>query len=322
MNPPVKSPYRTTVCLANVEEQTCSDGGLTRLSPIEIDHGVLFSIKEAIDNKADDSILQRWKTLLLTWPFTCEVVQPGDPQKWRAQNLREQMVDAGDTVKLSTRQRAMGVVGFKLEKEKEKQALISSPEIAKMYASSLVLARSSEAVSATFVDSSLTVHKRILHDPTNMALLEWCDEQCSGTADVHPFASIYTLQGVCDRTSGNVQTNWALQILVDHLRMEYIDIGCFSVRKIKDQRESYINALSQAVTKLCSCSPIVQERLRGSKHMKDVKHMNISLISSTFYIDSSTIPPTTYLETQTYLVWAIVKYEAWAKTHWNSMSNC
>ena len=44
-----------------------------------------------------------------------EVVALGDDRTWRAGNLREGMVDAGDSVKLSTRQSAMDVAGFKME---------------------------------------------------------------------------------------------------------------------------------------------------------------------------------------------------------------
>jgi hypothetical protein len=160
---------------------------------------------------------------------------------WRSANLREAMIDVGDSVKQTVRQRAMDVAGFKVEEETKQQRQISSADVAAMYASHLTLARSSERVSNSFVDCSITIDQRIL-STESADLLEWCDENYLDATPTHPFTSIYVLQAVCDRGQTPPRISWAMSLLVDHYRMEFIDIGTFAIRKIRDTKESYINA--------------------------------------------------------------------------------
>ena len=70
-------------------------------------------------------------------------------------------------------------------------------------------------------------------------LLQWCDEQYLEAAQ-HPFGSIYALQAVVDRAQTSQLITWGLTLLVDHYRMEYIDLGHFSVRRLKDTKDSYV----------------------------------------------------------------------------------
>jgi hypothetical protein len=242
-HPPATSPYRTTVALGNVETDATigADVQLQIITPIEIEHSILFSVADAINAKADDKVILAWKSLLLSWPMSFEVVAPGEPRMWRSANLREAMIDVGDSVKQTVRQRAMDVAGFKVEEETKQQRQISSADVAAMYASHLTLARSSERVSNSFVDCSITIDQRIL-STESADLLEWCDENYLDATPTHPFTSIYVLQAVCDRGQTPPRISWAMSLLVDHYRMEFIDIGTFAIRKIRDTKESYINA--------------------------------------------------------------------------------
>jgi hypothetical protein len=241
LKPPSRSPYRTSVAISGVTADECvgDDPKLQVLSPIEISHAVLFSLQDAISSGASDEVLRSWKTLLLSWPMSWEVVALGEARTWRAGNLRESMVDAGDSVKLSTRQLALDVAGFKMETEAAKQTAISSADTAKMYATHLVQARSSEKISPTFVDSAITVVKRVINNAECSAILEWCDENFLDNLQ-HPWSSIYALQSLCDRAVCPHLISWGIELLVDHYRMDFIDIGVFSVRKLKDTKESYV----------------------------------------------------------------------------------
>jgi hypothetical protein len=243
LKPPSRSPYRTSVAISGVADDECAGGDdvkLQVLSPLEISHAVLFSLQDAITLGASDEVLRGWKALVLSWPMSWEAVPLGEARTWRASNLREIMVDAGDSVKLSTRQLAMEVAGFKSETEANKQTTMSSADTAKLYATHLVQARSSEQISPTFIDSAITVVKRVINIPECATLLEWCDENFLDNTLQHPFNSIYALQSVCDRAQLPHLISWSLDLLVDHYRMEFIDIGFFSVRKLKDTKESYV----------------------------------------------------------------------------------
>jgi len=250
--PPFNSPYRTSVAIAGVTVDECAadEPKLQVLSPIEISHAVLFSLSDAITGGASDAVLCSWKSLLLTWPMSWEVVAPGDSRTWRAGNLREMMVDAGDSVRLSTRQLAMEVAGFKAETEATKQVTLSSADTSKLYSTYLVQARNSEKISTAFVDSALTVVKRVINIPECAMILEWCDENFLDDVQ-NPWNSIYALQSVVDRAQVPHLIAWAVDLLVDHYRMGFIDIGVFSIRKLKDSKDSYV----------CVCSLVISEDL-------------------------------------------------------------
>ena len=59
-----------------------------------------------------------------------EVVPAGMPRFWKAQNLREDLVEAGESVRRSVRQRIYEVARFKAEREKELDHTITPEKIA------------------------------------------------------------------------------------------------------------------------------------------------------------------------------------------------
>ena len=168
-----------------------------------------------------------------------QAIPAGDERMWRGQNLREELVDIGESVKLTVRQRILDVAGFKIEKMALMNTNFSSEKTAKLYNANLVLARSTEPVSTTFVDSAMTIYRRALSDPAKAEVLALCDHLFLDKD--HPFNSIYTLQGIIDRAQTPQKILSTLIWLVDHYRMNYIDLSTFSVRKIKDPKDSYVN---------------------------------------------------------------------------------
>ena len=240
--PPERSPYRVQVALDWCDHDACtSAGSLQRFSPEEIDHACLFSIAEAIEKKVPDAVLRAWIQLILSYPMEFHVVAAGDARMWKGQNLREAMVDVGDTVKRSVSQRVHDVAGFKTEKETESNQAVSAAKTASIYTKMMVMARSSEQISCSFVEGAVSIHKRMLSVPRNQEILDWCDEHFLDSDKPHPFLSLYCLSAVCDRAQSPPKTTFALELLVDHYKMDFIDQGHFAVKKIKDVKESYVN---------------------------------------------------------------------------------
>jgi hypothetical protein len=237
-NPPASAPCRTKVAIAD-GEAAWTPGSLQRLSPEEHGHAALLSLQEAIESNAEDAILQRWKRLLLTWPMSFERIPEGDARMWRAQNLRQQMIDLGETVKQTVRQRVVDVALYKQEKEIELQSSVSSEKMAQLYKANLKLARSSEILSPSFIDGAVTIYKRVLSNDVCNRLLEWCDENFLGN-ETHPFSSIYSLLALCERGHTPQRIAYALEILIDHYRLEFIDLGHFTVKRMKDLKDSYV----------------------------------------------------------------------------------
>lgn len=191
LDPPSSSPFRTVVALG-MSDEALGKGSLARLSPEKIDHTVLSALEEAIQSGADDSILQRWKHLLLAWSFAFEVCLEGNPRMWRAQNLREELVDIGESVKVSVRQRVMDVVLFKLQKESAPKTILSADKLAKLSETNMKLARSTEPISGSFIDSAVTVYSRLLKTEANQNLLEWCDEYFLGLKKTSTRLDLYS----------------------------------------------------------------------------------------------------------------------------------
>jgi hypothetical protein len=114
--------------------------------------------------------------------------------------------------------------------------------VATLYASKMKYARSSEQVSHAFVDSAVTVYRRVLSVQDACKWLEWCEENMMGQS---PWAkSIYALQALVDRAQGADRIGWAVWGLTDLYRMELVNLGDFTVSKLKDYRQSYIEVLN------------------------------------------------------------------------------
>ena len=171
-------------------------------------------------------------------PFRLEKVDLGEARFWRAQNLREEMVERGVTVKLSIIQRVYDVAGFKANKEASLETTLSPGQVAAAYEKHLKAARGSEPIKESFVDTAISVHQRILSIPECRLLLEELGAQfLTG----NPLKSIYSLQGLLDRAGTARNISFALRGLIDGFRKGFVDAGTFSSMKIRDPRASSLH---------------------------------------------------------------------------------
>ena len=94
MDPPTCSPFTIHVAVDSADFQIAQHfGQLQRLSPEEYDHVMIFQLADAIRNGASDDVLKRWLNMLLSVPFVFWMIEPGNDRFWKAQNLREALVD-------------------------------------------------------------------------------------------------------------------------------------------------------------------------------------------------------------------------------------
>ena len=117
--PPSLCPFVVTVAL---ESPGCigqrPQTGFQRLSPPEPVHALLFALAEAIDSKAKVGVLRAFKSCILTSTFVFEICALGEDRYWRAQNIREEMVEKGLSVQMTLRQRIFDIAGFYETKKK------------------------------------------------------------------------------------------------------------------------------------------------------------------------------------------------------------
>ena len=164
-------------------------------------------------------MLGKWRDALLTASFKFEVVPAGDDRYWRAQNLRQEAIEMGIVSQLSVRQWIYDVVGFKTSKEDQLGKELSAAQVAKYYHEKMKYARGTDQVSASFVDSAITVHRRVLSNSTARHWLEWCDEHLMERS---PWSkSIYALQALVDRAQSSARITWAICGLTDLYRMDW-----------------------------------------------------------------------------------------------------
>ena len=123
--PPSLCPFVITVAL---ETPGCigqrPQNGFQRLSPPEPVHALLFALAEAIESKAKVGVLRAFRSCILTATFVFEICPVGEDRYWRAQNIREEMVEKGLSVQLSLRQRIFDIAGFYEAKKKLSQAWV------------------------------------------------------------------------------------------------------------------------------------------------------------------------------------------------------
>lgn len=243
MAPPRHFAFQTVFAVETPQEDVAkAKGALQRVSPPEPALAVIFSIQDAIAAGAADDVLMAWRRAILSAPVHFEVCAKGEDRFWRSQNLRQEAIEMGDVAQLSTRQWIYDVVGYKAFKEKELNKTLGSAQVATFYAQKMHYAKSSDQISHAFVDSALTVFRRVLCQPIARRWLEWCEENMMGQS---PWAkSIYAMQALVDRAQTPHRIGWAVWGLTDLYRMELINLGAFSVAKLKDYRQSYIEVLN------------------------------------------------------------------------------
>ena len=129
---------------------------MQRLSPPEPIYALFYAMEAAINNGVDDAILLKWKKLILSAGVANESVFPGEARSWRAQNLRQELIDLGDVSKLTVREQILDVAGFKQEKERELGRALSNAAASSIWMDKVKFERSSDKVSATWVETAIT----------------------------------------------------------------------------------------------------------------------------------------------------------------------
>ena len=108
----------------------------------------------------------QWRAALLTAPFRFEIVLPGDARYWRSQNLRQEIMEAGQVVALSIRQWVYDVVGFKAAKEADTGLQLGAAQVAKYYEEHMHYAGQAEHIRKICVASAITSHNPVLGQAT------------------------------------------------------------------------------------------------------------------------------------------------------------
>lgn len=170
-------------------------GSLIAVSPIEFLHAALFACHRDIANKATDTCLRTWRTFFLTLQIDFVRI-PESMVPLMSFHLREEMLDNGEAVAWTTLQKIQMVVRMKNGLE-QKGGKVTASRVAQLF-ERVKLARTSEAMSAGFIDAAMTVDARMLSIPSCSARLESLDDQFGVRG---PFDSVYKLQSLVTKAN-------------------------------------------------------------------------------------------------------------------------
>ena len=240
LNPPAKCPMEIVLAIEDVREASNNRGALQRVSAEEPVHACLFAIHSALDQGASDAVLQRWKALLLSCPMRFWKLGPGEPRYWKAQQLREDIVESFATLRRSDLQKIFDVARFKQTLESETGESLSAEKLAQKYQKNVKTSCVSEPLSKSFIDSACTVYRRLLNNPAICkALLDLDATHLKG----NPLGSVWKLQALIDRAKTDSNIEVAMELLLDHYNMKYIDKSDFAMPKFKEQNRSYVEVV-------------------------------------------------------------------------------
>ena len=74
-----------------------------------------------------------------------------------------------------------------------------------------------------------------------MKIIEYCDEN-----NLDFISSVHFLHALVKRATDEMHIVWALEGLLDHYLMVYIDKGTLGCNKLSDSRHSYVEILAAA----------------------------------------------------------------------------
>jgi hypothetical protein len=178
----------------------------------------------------DDNVMRQWAKVFRTARFVFVKLDEHALSMYAFQ-LREDALAEGQQVGWTAMQRVQMVIREKYLME-SRGGRVTASRLAAVFTSSVRLARGSDAISASFVDVSLTLESRVLSNPKAAAAINYAEDEYGLSG---PFNSVYKMQAVVNRAKTPSLIDWTFTCLVDMLRMGQLDIGDFSVVKLQKE---------------------------------------------------------------------------------------
>ncbi len=167
-------------------------GGLPRISPEEPLHALILAAKAAMDEGATEEVLAEWRSCILNTPF--EFVKCESPRDlvWQRINARESYATEFDLFSRTVLGRIHEVWDVLLKLEQDRGGRTPAPAlVAQAWQDNARLSGSSEPVTMSYVETALTVRRRVLSDTDSLKAIQRA-EDLWGKAT--PWNSIYKLE--------------------------------------------------------------------------------------------------------------------------------
>ena len=200
-------------------------GALPRVSPCEYVHAVILGLEAAVEKKAPDADIRKWRAALLSCSFEFCVI-PEDKLRFRAMQLREDARTDADAVQWTALQKIWVVMC-----EWTPGVTTSAAKLAKKFSDNLKQSTRSEKYSVTFIDSALTVHQRLLSLPRCKALLVELDTLAGIDS---PFNSVFKLNHLVSKCKTPSCIESTLFKMIHGWRLGHLELEDFATRKLHE----------------------------------------------------------------------------------------
>ena len=204
---------------------------LPLVSPEELLHVVIFRIAADIDDEQPLEILQKWRTCLLNVSYEFKLYSSEADIGWDRIQMREDTVKAFQLLARTTVERIFEVsaIADDLHSASSFKKQPTVGEVVKAWAKNVSLAEGAEKVTDGYVDSAMTVRRRILSDKIIVQYLMASDGYKS------PWNSAYTIETVARKvgTGSNAveRMRWVFATVDSRWRDPDYEVGEMSFRQ-------------------------------------------------------------------------------------------
>ncbi len=172
--------------------QVCASGGLPRLSPEEPIHALILAIADAI--KRDDPDLVAWRSCLLNTPMEFVLCKTENDRMWDRINSREKIAIDCEIFARSATSRVFEVVLISQTMQQQGHAPPTARAVADAWKEHVAQSQTQEAVNFSFVDTAMTVHRRVFGVPEALSAILWCEDMWGPKS---PWNSLYKIEALC-----------------------------------------------------------------------------------------------------------------------------
>jgi hypothetical protein len=209
---PAVMPLPVTVAVKNGQTLASMKGSLVRVSPPEMVHAMVTAMHTDFKNGCDETTMLAWRDAVLSTDMEFRFIESEDAQHFSCLQDRQDAHANYKGLRLSTIQVIFDVAAFKARKERA-SGKQSASDVAVAYMNHVTWAGAPDETPCTpnYVDSALTVHKRMLTVPAIRAILLNADEHDMP----NPLDSIVKLQAIASKADTETNILWTVTLLLD-----------------------------------------------------------------------------------------------------------
>jgi hypothetical protein len=218
------------IVIGTGKEPMAHIGALRRLSPETMCHAMIFAVADAIAANAAASVLEQWKTVMLTCSFMFHCIDNEDAIFWKTIQFREDVNHEYHTVALSPFQKICEIVSTKERLEKARGSSISDAALAQEYNQKAAPAEDGEQIQDTQITGAVNVWKQAL---SIGIVLKKIVELENDYGKNGPFDSMYKMATLVRKAKTEEVISWTFCSIYDAFKSGILEKGGLQTRMIE-----------------------------------------------------------------------------------------